>query len=394
MSKECAHQAIRYYYFSMFYVFTNYSNKMFPEFNLQVKMETLANEYGQRVMPHFASYNAHEIKASQDAALKYSVHKEESDHRSVLSKHHPLDLEKHSPRHSPPSDLLLQQQERDRELRENRDPRLLTPPKSHHPSGSSLSSLPPSHSHHLPGHPLHHNHHTAHQHPPHPHHHHPLGPPPPHRPQPQHAHPHHTSRGDDESDDDLRLQHRLAGSSSSISASAGSRPAWQPLYLSSELAAQHPPPTSPSYRDREPLTVSSHSDSSRSSLKSLSAGYSSNPEIRVSSPRGRSASPVIGHRRQREYSPLRLRHPSPPMMAMNLVKTPTSSSSSSSSSFLPTSNNPLSIHSLSRPSPLPSPVPRSSPPSSSSSYSSSSPGTEGGDRAEGTPEVNRHHGAG
>ena len=38
-------------------------------------METLANEFGQRVLPHFASYNAHEIKASQDAALKYTLHK-------------------------------------------------------------------------------------------------------------------------------------------------------------------------------------------------------------------------------------------------------------------------------------------------------------------------------
>ncbi|XP_005110133.1 putative protein TPRXL [Aplysia californica] len=124
-------------------------------------------------------------------------------------------------------------------------------------------------------------------------------------------------------------------------------------------------------------------------MKSLSSAavYSSNPEIRVSSPRGRSASPVIGHRR-REYSPHHLSNPSPPMMAMNLVKTSSSSSSSSSSSaaaaavgssspssssppssFSPAlnnNNNSSSIHSISHPSPLPSPVPRSTPPSSSS----------------------------
>ncbi|RUS88646.1 hypothetical protein EGW08_003605 [Elysia chlorotica] len=35
-------------------------------------MESLAHEYGQRVLPHFASYNATEIKASQDAALNSS----------------------------------------------------------------------------------------------------------------------------------------------------------------------------------------------------------------------------------------------------------------------------------------------------------------------------------
>jgi hypothetical protein len=38
-------------------------------------MESLAHECGQRVLPHFASYNPHEIKASQDAALKYSPQK-------------------------------------------------------------------------------------------------------------------------------------------------------------------------------------------------------------------------------------------------------------------------------------------------------------------------------
>ncbi|XP_005103975.2 ETS domain-containing protein Elk-3, partial [Aplysia californica] len=163
----------------------------------KVKMETLANEYGQRVLPHFASYNAHEIKASQDAALKYAVHKpgqhhlggDDSCHRPGLGKHHPLDLEKHSVS----SDLILQQQERDRELRENRDPRLMTSPKSHHPhphphshhpsvnsaaaaaAASALSGSLSSHGHHLHGgHPHRHNHHAAHQHP-HPHHpHHPL----------------------------------------------------------------------------------------------------------------------------------------------------------------------------------------------------------------------------
>ncbi|CAL1541434.1 unnamed protein product [Lymnaea stagnalis] len=285
----------------------------------KVKMESLAHEYGQRVLPHFASYNPHQIKASQDAALKFSMQKQQpnqpqpnqlvhhndddSDDRNQMSKHRPLDLEKRSP------DRYIQREreqrekerekerEREREMRENLDPHRISSHPTNHPH--PLIAPPPSH--HL-------QHHHVHIHHTHPHH-------------PHHAH-HHRSDDDDRS--------RL-------------RSAWQPLYLSPEPS--HP------YRDREPLNAPPRTASSGSTSSSASSHHNhnmyssgSNPEIRVCSPRGRSASPVISHGR-RDYSPHR-NNPSPPMTAMNLVKT------SSSSSLTPPSSNTSSSRSPSS-SPMP-----------------------------------------
>ena len=48
----------------------------------KVKMESLAQEYGQQVMPHFASYNAASIKSSAQQATGNSWIKKEEDHDS------------------------------------------------------------------------------------------------------------------------------------------------------------------------------------------------------------------------------------------------------------------------------------------------------------------------
>ncbi|XP_059153414.1 ETS domain-containing protein Elk-3-like isoform X2 [Physella acuta] len=259
----------------------------------KVKMESLAHEYGQRVLPHFASYNPQEIKASQDAALKYSLHKqqasqqahtaEDNDDRIMTSaKQRPLDLEKRSP--DPYVSREREQRESEREIRENLDP---------HRMSSIIQPAPSHHHHHHPMHaPLHHAHH-----------HHP-----------HHAH-HHRSEDED--------RHRI-------------RSSWTPLYLSPE----------PSHRDREPLNAPPRTSSGGSHHSHSSHNIYSNPEIRVCSPRGRSASPVISHGR-REYSPLR-NNPSPPMTAMNLSKT----TASSSTTLTPPSSSSCSTRS---PSPTPSP---------------------------------------
>ncbi|KAH9510137.1 hypothetical protein Btru_043542 [Bulinus truncatus] len=290
----------------------------------KVKMESLAHEYGQRVLPHFASYNPHEIKASQDAALQYSLQKQQSspqsqpvqqarhvtdsDEKKAFLKHEAPETEERISRRSvepekrSPERILQREQrdrerereerERDREMRENLDPHRLSSQHSvtNHHHHHQLIAPPPSHvsTHH------HHLHVPLHHHPHHAHHHH---------------HPHHAHRSDDE--DLSRIP----------------RP-WQPLYLNHEPS--HP------YRDREPLLAPPPRTSSSGSNSSIGSGHnvhgssvygsSSKPEIRVCSPRGRSASPVISHGR-RDFSPHRS-NPSPPMTAMNLVKTSTSSSSS------------------------------------------------------------------
>ncbi|CAG5123424.1 unnamed protein product [Candidula unifasciata] len=296
----------------------------------KVKMESLAHEYGQRVLPHFASYNAHDIKASQDAALKYSVHKQQqhdqqqqqaatharkeeeedsgdSSPRAALAKHRAADL----PRQS--SQLYMQREkERDREIRENLDPH-----RSSHSSSSSLLQPPPSHSHAHHQSPYHSHHlHLSHHHPAHSH----LS-----------AHRHQSQQHRLEDEDRDRI----------------SRSAWSALYLGGDSHR------SALYRDREPFNAPPRTPSRGStSGSSLSLAHSSlysnfNPEIRVSTPRGRSASPVISHRR-RDYSPQRI-NPSPPMTAMNLVKIPSSTPSS-----LPT---PSSSASPARRSPSLSPLP-------------------------------------
>ncbi|BFZ08719.1 hypothetical protein BsWGS_11758 [Bradybaena similaris] len=269
----------------------------------KVKMESLAHEYGQRVLPHFASYNAHDIKASQDAALKYSVHKQQhsqqarkeeeeegSSPRAALGKHRSSDLSRQS------SQLYMQREkDRDREILENLDPH-----RSSHSSSQVSASLlqpPPSHSHphHQPHYHSHHLH-MSHHHPAHSH----LS---------SHRHQTHQHRLEDADRDRI------------------SRSAWSALYLGADSHR------SALYRDREPLNAPPRTSSSGSSCgSSLTLAHSSlynsslNPEIRVSTPRGRSASPVISHRR-RDYSPQRI-NPSPPMTAMNLVKIPSSTPSS------------------------------------------------------------------
>ncbi|XP_013075300.2 uncharacterized protein LOC106061659 isoform X1 [Biomphalaria glabrata] len=292
----------------------------------KVKMESLAHEYGQRVLPHFASYNPQEIKASQDAALKYSLQKQQSSqqthhgpksrhsaeseeksfmkHEKSFAKHDPpflkhdvpltkheasddenrarqrsADQEKRSPERLSPRELRERERERDererdREMRENMDPHRLS---THAPGLShQLIAPPPSH---------HHHHHHLHV---------PL----------HHHHAHHSFGHRSEDDDISRIP----------------RP-WQPLYLE----PSHP------YRDREPLAApppprTSSSGSSCHNIHSAMYSSGSKPEIRVCSPRGRSASPIISHGR-RDFSPHRS-NPSPPMTPMNLVKTTPSSSSS------------------------------------------------------------------
>ena len=387
-------------------------------------MESLAHEYGQRVLPHFASYNATEIKASQDAALKYSQlqadngsissgdnshlhsggetalrspqprdssapaqqhhHHHQQQHRHFLqsddslprptpTKPAPLRGFDASPsydaRRTPPEEALLhtsihhhflvqRQVERDREIREMReslDARRLPLhlshsrhplPHGHPPPLISESPAPRARSPHLghvhlgvPG-----GHHSSS-----PSSHHSQGQPIPSLPAAPLAH---------SSSSSSTLSSSLSSASSPISRENPEERSlyrgapWQSLYLSPDPHhphhhhhhhLRHP---SASYRDREPHSLPSPSsplraasrgsgsvsDTGRDRGRETSSVYSSNPEIRVCSPRGRSASPINflhlppkarRHSRRSDYSPdPRDDVNSPPLSPMNLTKTP------------------------------------------------------------------------
>ncbi|GFO44409.1 ets domain-containing protein elk-1 [Plakobranchus ocellatus] len=346
----------------------------------KVKMESLAHEYGQRVLPHFASYNATEIKASQDAALKYSQAKsdarssgsdngrhqshslramsgsEESlrspvnpqalDTSEVSQKHkqHLLQHDESLPRPTPTKPSSL----RGFDTSPSYDPRR-TPPED----ALFHSSI----------------------------HHHHLLPPPALRARSPLQHPYHLGAPSPPSSSRhspiqpiaalpaAPLAHSSSSSSSfaAHSSSAYSREnaedhplyrgaPWQTMYLSPDSHPSHHHlhhHSSTSYRDRElqslpspssPLRASSRGSSSVSDAgrdrgrESAAAMYSNNPEIRVCSPRGRSTSPVhfiqlpLGHthrhRKRSDYSPdPREDTGSPPLTPMNLVKTPSMFSS-------------------------------------------------------------------
>lgn len=317
---------------------------------LQVKMESLAHEYGQRVLPHFASFNAHDIKASQDAALKYSLQTQEQDlqttahneARVAFSKQRLQNIENEIFLQQKERELDLQdrairdrewdserdrvvvklenrgaerdkeidlerERERDREMRPKHEIRNVLPliPSSQH--------LSQHHPHFLSQPPL--SHHNGH-----------------HLTTSHHLHTR---------DEDVHL---------------ASHSPWPFVYMHQQESQQS---SHQSYRDREPLSSTSSCEDDRGRRTSSSSGshispvYSSNPEIRVCSPRGRSASPVI-NRRGRDFSPSD-RSSSPPMKAMNLVVTSISSSSSSS----PTASTPAPLPSSSTP-PLASSLPSSS----------------------------------
>ncbi|GFR93946.1 ETS domain-containing protein Elk-1 [Elysia marginata] len=419
----------------------------------KVKMESLAHEYGQRVLPHFASYNASEIKASQDAALKYSqlqadassittnsnsshhhhsgsgsltadavlrsphardgaatsqqhhhhhhhehhqqsrhfLHSDDSLPRPTPTKPTSLRVFDASPssydsRRTPPEEALLhtsihhhhllvqRQAERDREIREMRetlDARRLplpVPHSRHHPPHGHppplISESPVS----RPRSPLHNPIH--------------LGVPGSHRP--SSPSPRLSPSQSLPSLPSAPLAHSSSSSTISSATSPKSRGSaeerslyrgapWQPLYRSPEPPhshhqhhhhIRHP---SASYRDREPHSLpspssplrassrgsNSVSETGRDRVREAGSVYSSNPEIRVCSPRGRSASPVNflhfppkarRYSRRSDYSPdPRDDTASPPLTPMNLTKTSSSAFSSdpreSKSIFISSSNN-------------------------------------------------------
>lgn len=235
-------------------------------------MESIAHNYGQRVLPHFASYNAHDIKASQESALKHTTEKQQqnqdthsqhllrNDQSPTVEQHDASDIN----RHSPTFYFLVKKEQQ--EIKENIDANRSTISSSSTPPVvmTTSASFSQEHQHphymHVPHH-IHHSHTNAHAH--------------------------------------LMQHNELEGKGHII------RSAWQPVYLNVE--AQH----AASYRDREPLRVSP-------AASTVVSHECLNPEIRVCTPRGNSASPVIDQVK-REYSPHRS-NVSPQLTAMNLIK--------------------------------------------------------------------------
>ncbi|XP_067683909.1 ETS domain-containing protein Elk-3-like isoform X2 [Haliotis asinina] len=107
----------------------------------KVKMESLAHEYGQRVMPHFASYNAQDIKSSAIQASAWSIpaaHQSERDRERERERERERDRE-----HERLQEREKRERDRERDRESETAVKHLTEPKLeliHSPCSSSSSS--------------------------------------------------------------------------------------------------------------------------------------------------------------------------------------------------------------------------------------------------------------